>query len=83
MKLCCTTIHGKAVGRTGTREVMVPLDVVFLDRNFVIVDIVSTLVELVGTPDSELHVYRPSAPAMYVFQIKGGLSDASSNFVGD
>ena len=65
-----------------TREVMVPLDVVFLDRNFVIVDIESMLVELVGTPDSELHVYWPSAPAMYVIQIRGGLSDASSIFVG-
>ena len=65
-----------------TREVMVPLDVVFLDRNFVIVDIESMLIELVGTPDSELHVYRPSAPATYVIQIKGGLSDPSSIFVG-
>lgn len=66
-----------------TREVMVPLDIVFLDRNFVIVDIESMLIELVGTPDSELLVYRPSAPATYVIQIKGGLSDASSIFVGD
>ena len=62
---------------------MVPLDIVFLGRNFVIVGIESMGIELVGTPDSELHVYRPSAPAMYVIQIKGGLSDASSIFVGD
>ena len=38
---------------------MVPLDIVFLGRNFVIVDIESMLIELVGTPDSELLVYRP------------------------
>ncbi|HBJ29801.1 MAG TPA: hypothetical protein DDY93_00340 [Dehalococcoidia bacterium] len=62
---------------------MVPLDIVFLGRNFVIVDIESMLIELVGTPDSELLVLRPSAPATYVIQIKGGLSDASSIFVGD
>ncbi len=62
---------------------MVPLDIVFLGRNFVIVDIESMLIELVGTPGSEVHVYRPSAPAMYVMQIKDGLSDASGIFGGD
>ena len=62
---------------------LVPLGVVSLDLNFVMVEIETTLVELVGTSDSELQVYRPSAPAMYVIQIRGGLSDASRIFVGD
>ena len=62
---------------------LVLLGVVSLDLNFVIVEIETTLVELVGTSDSELQVYRPSAPAMYVIQIRGGLSDASSIFEGD
>ena len=62
---------------------LVPLGVVSIDLNFVMVEIETTLVELVGTSDSELHVYRPSAPAMYVIQIRGGLSDASRIVVGD
>ena len=62
---------------------LVPLGVVSLDLNFVMAEIETPLVELVGTSDSELHVYRPSAPAMYLIQIRGGLSDASSIFVGD
>ena len=62
---------------------LVPQGVVSLDLNFVMVEIETTLVELVGTSDSELHVYRPSAPAMYVIQIRDGLSDASSIFVSD
>ncbi|MDP6455512.1 MAG: DUF192 domain-containing protein [SAR202 cluster bacterium] len=66
-----------------TRDIMIPLDILFLDRHFVIVDIQTTSVELVGTPDDELRIYRPSLPAMYVMQIKGGMSDAIGIAVGD
>ena len=61
---------------------MLSLDMLFLDRHFVIVDIQTTLVEPLGTLDSELHTYRPDTPAMYVMQIRGGLSDASGIVVG-
>jgi uncharacterized membrane protein (UPF0127 family) len=65
-----------------TRDVMVSLDLVFLDRHFVIVDIQTTFVEPVGILDDELHTYRPDTPAMYVMQIRGGLSDQSGIVVG-
>jgi len=65
-----------------TRDVMRSLDLVFLDRHFVIVDIQTTIVEPVGIPDDELHTYRPDTPAMYVMQIRGGLSDQFGITVG-
>jgi uncharacterized membrane protein (UPF0127 family) len=65
-----------------TRDIMRSLDLLFLDRHFVIVDIQTTFVEPVGNSDDELHTYRPDAPAMYVMQIRGGLSDQSGIIVG-
>jgi uncharacterized membrane protein (UPF0127 family) len=66
-----------------TRDVMVPLDILFLDQHFEVVAIQTTIVETVGTLDAELRNYRPPAPAMYVMQIKGGMSDAIGIAVGD
>ncbi|MBI2916542.1 MAG: DUF192 domain-containing protein [Chloroflexi bacterium] len=63
------------------KDVMVPLDAVFLDRSGRIVDII-TMPTQPGVPDSQLRVYEPAAPATYAMEINAGLAERYGMEVG-
>ena len=63
------------------KDVLIPLDILFLDKNGKIVSIQTMRVEL-GRPDSELERYSPPVPVLYALEIDGGLADKRGFEVG-
>ncbi len=63
------------------KDVLVPLDAIYMDRRGTIVDII-TMPTQPGVPDSMLRVYTPSAPALYVLEVNASLADKYGFEVG-
>ena len=55
------------------KNVLIPLDLIFLDRNREIVDI-QTMEPQPGTRDAALKVYQPPRPVLYALEMNGGLA---------
>jgi uncharacterized membrane protein (UPF0127 family) len=63
------------------KDMLFPLDILFLDSSLKIVDI-QTMQPEPGVPDYELRSYRSSAPAMYAIEMNAGLADKLGFTVG-
>jgi uncharacterized membrane protein (UPF0127 family) len=55
------------------KDVLIPLDVLFLDSSRKIVDI-KTMRPEIGVPENQLQRYLSAAPALYALEINGGLA---------
>lgn len=60
-----------------------PIDIIWIDENKKIVSIAQNVVTQPGKKDSELAIYKPSAPAKYVLEINAGLANANGLAAGD
>lgn len=54
------------------KDTLIPLDIIWLDKNWQVVDFVAFAQPQAGRPDEELPVYRPKTPARYVLELPGG-----------
>jgi hypothetical protein len=63
------------------KDMLFPLDILFLDSSQKIVDI-QTMQPEPGVPDYELRSYRSSAPAMYALEMNVGLAEQFGFTVG-
>ena len=69
------------VWRFWMKDMLVPLDVIFLDPTYRIVDIQTMQIQP-GAPDSQLQIYTPAASALYALEINGGLAERFGFQVG-
>lgn len=63
------------------KDMLFPLDILFLDSSRKIVDI-QTMQPEPGVPDYKLRSYRSSAPAMYAIEMNAGLAEKLGFAVG-
>lgn len=54
------------------KDMKFPIDVVWLDENYRVVDIVYDI-----QPDSFPEVFEPSKPALYIFEVNAGFASAN------
>lgn len=64
------------------KDTKIPLDIIFIDDNK-IVDIYKNVPPQDGKENAVLPLYTSKAPANYVLEINGGLSDKNGYKVGD
>ena len=58
----------------------IPLDIIWLDKNWQVVDFTAFAQPQAGRPDEELPVYRPKTPARYVLELPGGTVEKIRGF---
>ena len=59
---------------------LIPLDIIWLDKNWQVVDFTAFAQPQAGRPDEELPVYRPKTPARYVLELPGGTVEKIREF---
>ena len=59
---------------------LIPLDIIWLDKNWQVVDFTAFAQPQAGRPDEELPVYRPKTPARYVLELPGGTVEKIRGF---
>jgi uncharacterized membrane protein (UPF0127 family) len=64
------------------KNTKIPLDIIFLDKNGVIINIQNATPEP-GVPDSQLKLYKSTTPAQYVIEINSGEAAKLSLTTGD
>ena len=62
------------------KDTLIPLDIIWLDKNWQVVDFVAFAQPQAGRPDEELPVYRPKTPARYVLELSGGTVEKIRGF---
>ena len=62
------------------KDTLIPLDIIWLDKNWQVVDFVAFAQPQAGRPDEELPVYRPKTPARYVLELPGGTVEKIRGF---
>lgn len=65
------------------RDMKFPIDIIFIDDNKVVYIEKNAAVPTSTTQTAQLPIYRPKAPANYVFEINAGLSDKYGLKEGD
>ena len=58
----------------------IPLDIIWLDKNWQVVDFTAFAQPQAGRPDEELPIYRPKTPARYVLELPGGTVEKIRGF---
>lgn len=64
------------------KETLIPLDIIFIDKNFLITDIFTANPEP-GIKDFQLKLYQSSRPSLYVIEINAGQADSLGLKTGD
>ena len=62
------------------KDTLIPLDIIWLDKNWQVVDFVAFAQPQAGRPDEELPVYHPKTPARYVLELPGGTVEKIRGF---
>lgn len=64
------------------KNVLIPLDMIFMDENYTVLKIAEAIVEPEGTSDANMTMYFADGLASYVLEINGGLSAYHGIVVG-
>ena len=62
------------------KNTLIPLDIIWLNKNWQVVDFVAFAQPQAGRPDEELPVYHPKTPARYVLELPGGTVEKIKGF---
>ncbi len=62
------------------KDTLIPLDIIWLDKNWQVVDFTAFAQPQAGRPDEELPVYRPKTSARYVLELPGGTVEKIRGF---
>jgi len=62
------------------KDTLMPLDIIWLDKDGQVVDFVALAQPQAGRPDEELPIYRPKTPARYVLELPGGTVEKIRDF---
>lgn len=62
------------------KNTLIPLDIIWLNKNWQVVDFVAFAQPQAGRPDEELPVYHPKTPARYVLELPGGTVEKIRGF---
>ena len=62
------------------KDTLIPLDIIWLDKDWQVVDFTAFAQPQAGRPDEELPVYRPKTPARYVLELPGGTVEKIREF---
>jgi uncharacterized membrane protein (UPF0127 family) len=71
-------------GRHGIwmKDMLIPIDIIWISGEGQVVDIATAYPEP-GVPDNRLTVYRPDVPALYVLEVRAGLTAEKGVRLGD
>lgn len=64
------------------RNVVIPLDMVFIDENMTIVKIAEADIEPEGTPDANMTQYYSEVPVKYVVELNQGICSSNGIMIG-
>jgi hypothetical protein len=64
------------------KDMLIPIDIIWISADNQVVH-VETAQPQPGVPDDQLTVYRPSAPALYVLEVRAGLATEKGIRLGD
>ena len=62
------------------KDTLIPLDIIWLDKDWQVVDFTAFAQPQAGRPDEELPIYRPKTPARYVLELPGGTVEKIRGF---
>ncbi len=65
------------------KEMLFPLDFVWISADLRVVDIIANAEPQPGVPDEDLTIYTPRAPALYTLELVGGVAEKHGLQVGD
>ncbi len=62
------------------KDTLIPLDIIWIDKNWQVVDFVAFAQPQAGRSDEELPIYRQKIPARYVLELPGGTVEKIRGF---
>ncbi len=62
------------------KDTLIPLDIIWLDKDWQVVDFIAFAQPQAGRPNEKLPVYRPKTPARYVLELPGGTVEKIRGF---
>jgi len=65
------------------KNVAVPLDFIWISKDKVVADITQNAQPEPGKTESQLRIYRPAAPILYVLEVNAGLAREENVRIGD
>jgi len=65
------------------KNVKIPLDFIWISKDKTVADITPNVQPEPGRPDSQLRIYRPAVPVLYVLEVNAGLAQEKNVRIGD
>lgn len=65
------------------KNTLIPLDIIWIDKDKKIADITNSAEPEAGKPDSQLRIYKPAVPVRYVLEVKGGIARQKDIRIGE
>ena len=65
------------------KNTLIPLDMIFVDKNGQVINILTATPEPNSTPDTQLTLYKSASPAKYVIELNAGASQKLNLVSGD
>ncbi|OGD86281.1 hypothetical protein A2Z23_02590 [Candidatus Curtissbacteria bacterium RBG_16_39_7] len=65
------------------KDMVIPLDFIWIAQDKTVADITQNAQPEPGKPQSQLRIYRPAVPVLYILEVKAGLTSEKNIRIGE